>query len=263
MTGMPLSRRALIGAALGVAVGALAGCRSGPPPGTTAFAGTLRSVHWPGRDVRWRLLVPTGVSAPRLVVALHGYGGNADDYFDSVGIGDHVVRTGLAVATIDGGNSYWHARRDGTDTGAMVMADFVPMLRRDHAVSSRPIGLTGLSMGGYGALWLTESAPPGVVGAVAVMSAALWTSPGASAPGAFDDREDFLAHDVFTRTAALRHSPLRLDCGTSDPFFRADTAFVDRVSRADGHFAPGGHSTDFWHAHVGAQMDHLARHLVG
>jgi len=28
-----------------------------------------------------------------------------------IGLQDHIVETGIAVAAIDGGNYYWHARR--------------------------------------------------------------------------------------------------------------------------------------------------------
>ncbi len=41
------------------------------------------------------------------------------------------VRAGLpplAIASVDGGTTYWHRRQDGEDAGAMVLEEFVPLL---------------------------------------------------------------------------------------------------------------------------------------
>ena len=103
--------------------------------------------------------------------------------------------------------------------------------------------------GGYGALWLGAHYGPSVVGAVATMSAALWTSPGASATGAFDDREDFLAHDVFARTTDLARMPVSLACGSSDPFIAANRALAATLPHAVTSFDAGGHDDGYWRPH--------------
>lgn len=72
---------------------------------------------------------------------------------------DHVPRTRLAVASIDGGESFWGARRDGTDTGAMVLEDVLPLLR-ERGLSPKPVVLMVLSMGGYDALLLAAAPGP-------------------------------------------------------------------------------------------------------
>jgi hypothetical protein len=59
-------------------------------------------------------------------VALHGFGGDVDAAFE-LGYGDAVAATGLALVSVDGGNGYWHARRDGTDSGAMVRDELIPL----------------------------------------------------------------------------------------------------------------------------------------
>jgi S-formylglutathione hydrolase FrmB len=84
-------------------------------------------------------------------IALHGHGGNADWVFDNAHIERHVASTALAVATIDGGNFYWHARRSGIDPGSMVVQELLPLLAGKGLETSR-IALIGWSMGGYGAL---------------------------------------------------------------------------------------------------------------
>jgi pimeloyl-ACP methyl ester carboxylesterase len=192
------------------------------------------------------------------VVALHGHGGNADWPFDNVHIERHVASTGLAVATIDGGNFYWHARRSGIDPGSMVIHELLPLLAGMGLATSR-IALIGWSMGGYGALLLASRLGLSRVAGVAAGSAALWQSPGDSAPGAFDDRADFVRNDVFARRRVLGRMPVRLDCGRDDPFIAANRAFASGLPRAAATFDAGAHTEEYWTAHAGAEMSWLSR----
>ena len=116
-------RTVLLGA---LAVPLLAACGRGPePPAGVIFQqGTISSAFWLGHDVRWRLARPeravAGSAARPLVIALHGYGGDANWPFASAHIERHVASTGLAVATVDGGDFYWHARKSGVDPSSLV-----------------------------------------------------------------------------------------------------------------------------------------------
>lgn len=69
----------------------------------------------------------------------------------------------MALVTVDGGTGYWHAH-PGNDLMRMLVDEVIPR-----------IGVMGISMGGYGALLLAEK-HPGLVSAVAAISAAIWTS---------------------------------------------------------------------------------------
>jgi pimeloyl-ACP methyl ester carboxylesterase len=255
-----VTRRSVIGAALGAgAVALLAGCGGAD---VTWRSGRLTTSNWPGRELRWRLALPKASKAAPLVVVLHGRGGDADTAFDDLHLQDHVRRTGLAVASVDGGDLYWHRRRSGADPGAVVTDDLLPLLRDQTGYAGR-VAFLGWSMGGYGSLLLASRLGPRVVGAVVAESAALWTEPGASAPGAFDDREDFEAHDVFApaRTRVLARIPVRLDCGGGDPFVAANRAFARRLPSAHLTVDTGGHNTGYWRDHAAAQLDWVAATL--
>lgn len=269
--GAPVARRALLAAAMGasaLAAPALTGCSAAGGQGSrgrdsvTVHHGTLTSRHWPGRTVHWRVARPGGGAADGrapVVVVLHGRGGDADSV-TGLHLDDHVASTGLAVASIDGGDTYWHRRRSGVDAGAVVLDDFLPLLG-SMGLRTTPLGLLGWSMGGYGALLLAGSLGPRRVFGVAAESAALWQSPGDSAAGAFDDREDYQRHDVFASRGRLRGIPVRLDCGTSDPFLAADRAYAAGLPGVSATFDPGGHTEQYWAAHAGPQLAWLAARL--
>ena len=249
------TRRTVLGAALGASALALAGC--GSSHRVVRSSGTLRSSHWPGRDIQWRLARPADGSDDRtpVVVVLHGKGGNAAAAFDALHLDDHALENRLTIASVDGGTSYWHARRSGVDTGAMVVEDFLPMVRRETRYTGK-VAFLGWSMGGYGSLLLASRLGPDRVFAVVAESAALWTEPAASAPGAFDDREDFLAHDVFaaSRRTVLARIPVRLDCGRPDPFVAANRAFAQALPSARLTVDAGGHTNGYWRDHAGDQL---------
>jgi poly(3-hydroxybutyrate) depolymerase len=233
-------------------------------PGVNFQRGTFSSKFWPGHDVRWRLARPerrvAGSAAQPLVIAFHGYGGDADWPFSSAHVERHVATTGLAVATVDGGDFYWHARKSGVDPSRLVVEVLLPMMGSKGLAIDR-VGLIGWSMGGYGALLMATRLGRGRVVGVAAASAALWQSPGDSAAGAFDGRDDFVRNDVFTAQAQgkLRGIPVRLDCGRDDPFIVANRALARELPDAVATFDSGAHTEDYWTAHAGAQMGWLSK----
>jgi pimeloyl-ACP methyl ester carboxylesterase len=257
-----ITRRAVLAGA--VAVPLLAACGTGTgtgrPAGVDLQEGSLSSMFWPGQKVHWRLARPAhqgSVAAPQpLVVALHGHGGDADWPFNSVHLQRFVAPTGLAVATVDGGDFYWHARKSGIDTGAIVVQELLPLLAGRGLATDR-IALIGWSMGGYGALLLASRLGPSRVASVVAASAALWQSPGDIAAGAFDDSKDFARNNVFARRRVLARMPVRLDCGRDDPFIVANRAFARGLPSAVATFDDGAHTEEYWGAHAGAQMSWL------
>ena len=171
-------------------------------------------------------------------------------------------RAPVVVALNGGGHSYFHNRRDGR-WATEILREAIPDAERRFHTNGR-IAIGGISMGGYGALHLASLAPRRFC-AVGGHSAALWTSPGATAPGAFDDAEDYARNDVFTRAPAFRRLPVWIDGGTRDPFRDADRAFVAALRRAGArvvyHLWPGGHEGAYWHAHMAAYMRFYANEL--
>ena len=117
-----------------------------------------------------------------LIVMLHGEGGNHSDALAGMSpaqaVALHVGGRPLppvALITVDGGRDYWNPH-PGDDPLAMIVDEVIPLCRSMNL--GRPpnlIGMMGISMGGYGALLAAEKYPD-LIGAVAAISPAVWTS---------------------------------------------------------------------------------------
>jgi len=205
-----------------------------------------------GVEVGWSVSYPPGArpgAGMPVVLMLHGANGDHTTAFTSLGAdrfqamltGDGVPP--FAIAAADGGNGYWRPQPDGSDSSAMLVEEFLPLLERRGLDTAR-VSACGWSMGGYGALRLAgEKLLP--LRAVAVMSPAL--NPG---DGVLDHPE---------RLAGV---PLRIDCGRGDPFYPHVHDFVDALDPApESSFGAGGHDAEYWRTVVPAQLRFLADHL--
>jgi S-formylglutathione hydrolase FrmB len=251
-----LSRRGLL---LGGTLVLGAGCGEEPrarTPDSTATPRPVRSGTVAGVD--WALALPAGSDGRGLpvVVALGGRGQSRHYLWHDLAIPRLLAASGqrLAVLAVAGGSSYWHPRRDGRDTGAVVLDQLLPRMGRHGLDVSRPAFL-GWSMGGYGALLLASTlvGSDREVGPVAVSSPALWTSAGDSAPGAFDSAADFERYDVFERTRLLRRLALRIDIGDADPFLQSTRTLASEVG-VQPHVSAGSHDAAYWTRVLPAQL---------
>lgn len=234
-----------------------------PAAAPTMSTGSFVSAARGGVTTNWAIARPPGQTKPlRPVIALHGKGSDAATVMAG-GVEQglaQAVNAGLppfAVVAVDGGGSYWHKRASGEDSGAMVLDELIPRLGGQGLDTSR-VAFLGWSMGGYGALLLGGRLGPARTAAICAVSPALWLSPGAAAPGAFDGPDDWSANSVFG-LPALASIPIRLDCGNSDPFYAATRQFVAQLPNPpSGSFSPGGHDASFWSAQLPAELTWMA-----
>jgi enterochelin esterase-like enzyme len=292
------SRRALLLGGLGLGAGGLAlvaaGVEDGEIPGRPWIQETLGLNGEPGRvpdvppgrvvdgafvsrargGVRTGFSIaypPGGTSALPVLVVLHGLGNDHRtamsphlglDRFLAAGVRDGMAP--FAIASVDGGTTYWHRRPDGEDAGAMVLEEFVPLLGR-RGLDVRSIGLLGWSMGGYAALRLGARLGPDACACVAAESPALWTDGDDASTSGFRDAEEYDAYTVFGHQRELTGIPVRIDCGTGDPFYRATQEYVDGFPpdhRPAAHYQPGAHNQAYWRRMAPAQLRFVARHLT-
>lgn len=292
----PLTRRAFLGAGLGVgAIGAAAlAVETDVLPGRPEFrralglngpdgaiptdapgqviSGSLISDRRGGVKTGWAVAYPPGdrTDLP-LVLSLHMLGGDHRTAFDTSMRVDRFLPAAVvdgvppfAIATVDGGRSYWHERPSGEDAGAMVTDEFLPVLV-EQRFNTDQIGLLGWSMGGFGALRLGGLYGAGRVTAISVAAPAIWVNESDASQSGFDSPDEYDEVSVFGRTASLRGIPLRIDCGRGDPFLGGVEAYADQLDAAGVDavvkIQRGGHDRGFWRRVLPDQLAFLGRHL--
>jgi S-formylglutathione hydrolase FrmB len=211
-----------------------------------------------------------------LVIALHGFVGNHVNALDGLTPSQAVaLQPGgtplppLALVTVDGGDSYWNPH-PGDNPQAMLTDELIPMCQRTGlGTGNRAIGVLGISMGGYGAILLAEKYPH-LIGAVAAISPAIWTSYAqaqAANPGAYASAADFVAGDAVTHAGSLAGVPVRVAAGYDDPFYPGVRTLARALPKDPGgvpaeiYFGGGCHTGAFFNAQEPPSLAFLARHL--
>lgn len=208
-----------------------------------------------------------------LLVFLHGKSGTVDTYLEDEAFFSALATLGRRAPVVafpeDDGDSYWH-NRDSGDWGSYVVDEVIPQVARRFDLDPRRVAIGGISMGGFGAYDLALK-HPGRFCAVGGHSPALWLRAEDTAPGAFDDAEDFERNDVL---AAIRADPgafgpipIWNDAGDEDPFLISDVALDETLEGAgadlSAHTWPGRHEHGYWDRHWNAYLRFYARALAG
>ncbi len=232
-------------------------------------SGSFVSAHRLGARTGWSVVRPP--DAPHrlpVVVALHGlHGDHATLLGPSFGLDRFLaaaVASGVppfAIATVDGGTSYWHPRPDGEDAGAMVVDELLPLLAGQGLGTDR-IGLIGWSMGGYGVLRLAGLLGPDRVSAVVACAPAIWSDPNAASRSGFDSAAEYARYSVIGHQDDLDGIAVRIDCGTGDPFYRDVEDYVAGFDRTvTSSFGPGAHEPAYWRRMIPVQLAFLGENL--
>ena len=273
-------------------------CGSAPPPPAgrppTRHVVTFESAYR-HTAVQMVTLVPPGATAKDdlgVVLALHGAGNTAAGLADQVAPAMTAAKIAtFAVVCPDGGGTYWHKRADGDDPIGMILHELLPRAAA-AGLETRRIGIAGESMGGYGALLLSErfaaaagttaqhvtpaaarrDAPADGVPAVAAVAAlspaifATYADARSADAGAFDSQADFTRNDVFADISTLEDVPTWITCGADDPFQPEAALLRSRLAALTRRPVPGGivagcHDDAFWERNLPAALQFIGEHL--
>lgn len=220
------------------------------------------------KNVKTVVVLPgDGKKTAPVIYMLHGHGGNAKTWIGiKPDLPEIADRYGIMFVCPDGKNSwYWDSPVD-------------PAYRYETFVSKELIGyidatyptikdrkgraVTGLSMGGHGAMWLSFRHK-------ALFGAAGSTSGGVDIrpfPNSWnmserlgresENQEVWDNHTVINQIDRLKNGDLALiiDCGYSDFFFEVNNDFHKKLLKykIDHDFIvrPGGHNGEYWHTSI-------------
>jgi enterochelin esterase-like enzyme len=147
----------------------------------------------------------------------------------------------------------------------MVVDELLPLVA-ERGADTDTLGLLGWSMGGYGALRLGGLLGPERVRSVVAVSPALWSDPEDASSAGFEDAAEYEQESVFDHQEELAGIPVRVDCGTGDPFYRDVQDYVagfpddaDVVST----FQAGAHAPGYWRRMLPAELEFLGDSFAG
>ena len=259
---MTASARTHVRIAVGWIALLLAGCGADEPPAGVRVETVTVESEAVGRSLPVTVARPEGGQRP-LLVFLHGRGNDDRTYvrepmlsaLDGLGSRAPVVAFPRSSEA-----SYWHDRDEGA-WARYVIDEVIPTVVRRFNADPRRVAIGGISMGGFGALDLARLHRDRFC-AAGGHSAALWQTGGDTAPGAFDDADDFARHDVIAaaQSGEFEGLPLWLDAGDEDPFLAGQTAF-GAAARVTLRTSPGGHDGEYWDSMWPAYLRFYARAL--
>jgi S-formylglutathione hydrolase FrmB len=190
------------------------------------------------------------------------------------------------IVTPDGGRSFYINSRDGrTRYSDFFLREFIPAIEHKYRVRSgrNARGVSGMSMGGYGALRFAF-ANPQLFSSVSAHSAALAAQPPRGGPetsasplagmlgalfgnpidvAVWNENSPFVL--AKKNAAALSRLKIYFDCGSEDSygFDRGATALHEELDalhvKHEFHIYPGGHGVEYFLAHMAASIEFHSR----
>lgn len=202
---------------------------------------------------------------------LHGHGGHYKTWLDlRPDLPQLADRYGMIIVCPEGRNSwYWDSPLDaGSQFETFVAQELVGHIDRHYPTLRRREGraVTGLSMGGHGAMWLSIRHQK-TFGAAGSMSGGLDIRPfphNWNLKEHLGERDENQArwdnHTVINQLDKLENGRLALiiDCGYSDFFLEVNHRFhqqlLDRGIDHDYILRPGGHTAEYWRNAIDYQL---------
>ncbi|WP_322071779.1 alpha/beta hydrolase [Paraburkholderia bannensis] len=198
-----------------------------------------------------------------VIYVLHGSGGNYADWTSNTQIGKLADRYHVMLVMPDGGHESWYidspfdtASRYETYVGTEVVSYIDAHFRTLATRQARAI--TGLSMGGFGALRIALDHPE-AFGAAGSISGAVDPRNCEDEPGIDRIFGNPARHaDFWTRNAIVEgansfeqaHIALTIDCGVSDSFVQSNRTLHEKLIALgvphDYAERPGGHTWSYW-----------------
>ena len=228
------------------------------------------------KDVQVVVVTPDAALGKKAVACpviylLHGYGGNAKTWIgvkpDLPQIADEK---GIIFVCPDGKNSwYWDSPKDPSYRyETFVSSELIKYIDSEYPTVKDRSGraITGLSMGGHGAMWLSFRHKD-VFGAAGSTSGGVDIRPfpnnwemSKQLGSESDNQEVWNRHTAITQIDRIKNGELAIifDCGYSDFFFEVNNDFHKKLLKykIDHDFLvrPGSHNGEYWKNSIDYQI---------
>jgi len=236
------------------------------------------SKNLPKADTVW-VFTPknlTGKDKAPAVFLLHGFGGNYKQWNNIMDAQKYADDYGYTLICPDGLFKSWYlnspAKAD-WQYEKFFFDELLPKIKKDYAIDTANVFITGLSMGGHGALWLFLKHPE-------EFKSAGSTSGGINlrdAIGKFGvpellgnpdkDSDIWLKYSVIANIDKLAGSKKEIifDCGADDFFYQSNNAMKKKCDslkiNATYISQPGSHNLAYWKKSIKQQFEFFSKQV--
>jgi len=227
------------------------------------------------KNIKTLVISPEGGKADAALYLLHGYSGDYKGWAELADLKSLVDSYGYLAVCPDGGfdSWYWDTADPNYRYETFVTRELLPHIEKAYGVRAdrQSRAITGLSMGGHGALYL------------AFRHQDLFAFAGSTAGGVdirpfpnnwnmekhlgpyHENPEVWDSHTVMELVHLIRPGSLKLfiDCGTEDFFLAVNNKLHEKLTymNVPHHYLtmPGGHDAGYWAWSIEFQMAFFAR----
>ena len=196
-----------------------------------------------------------------VVYLLHGYSGKYSDWPNKIDLKPLAERYGFILICPDGGYNSWYLDSpidSGSQYETHIIKELIPFIKNHYRTAVSQCAITGLSMGGQGALYLALR-HPGLFSAAGSLSGGVdltystkrWEI--ADKIGSYEKySQRWRDLSVISMISLFRKAelPLFIDCGVKDIFIGINRRLHKKLLDAgvDHEYIerPGGHSWSYW-----------------
>jgi S-formylglutathione hydrolase FrmB len=225
----------------------------------------------------YRLIMPDVLATSHekypVLYLLHGLFGSCDNWLELTGIAEYAAERNMAIVMPEGGDGWYtdSATLEDDRFESYFTSELMPEIEGRFPLggSRDKRGISGISMGGYGAFKFALKHPEQFCFAASMSGAFeaplrtdgavgfVWEILGPSVNRAFggENSEARLTGDIFALAEDLpddgdRQPYFYLDCGSEDGFAAINRRFANLLKLAqidyEYHEGPGGHDWNYW-----------------
>lgn len=212
-----------------------------------------------------------------VVYLLHGWSGNYQDWVKNTSVEELADKYNLILVTPDGDYDKWYVdsklKKD-SKFSTYIAKEVVEYIDKNYKTINTKDGraITGLSMGGYGALYLTIKHPD-TFGSAGSMSGGVdpqkfkgnWGIGNVIDPAKSGESWDDYGISSLSPELIWKNVNIIIDCGVSDFFIESNrelhTKLLNLGIPHDYTERPGGHTWEYWGNSINYQMLFFERHF--
>ncbi len=197
-----------------------------------------------------------------LVILLHGYGGNYKQIGQFLNLQQIADNYGFIIACPDGQKDSWYFDspiQRNSEYETFFFQDLLPYFKHEFHIDSNAIFITGLSMGGHGAMYLylrhsnVFAAAGSTSGVLDLNASSLKYTSLSNRLGEYKQQQKrFDSYSAINLLDSIRFTdkPLIFDCGNRDHLYQANKKFknaCDSLHVNAFYFSfPGRHNRAYW-----------------